>query len=44
MELISFDVTKYFNEYEEREVLGEGCIGLVKLLIELRTGNKYAVK
>lgn len=44
MLLISFDMSKYFIEYEEKEILGEGCIGLVKCLVELKTGDKYAVK
>jgi calcium/calmodulin-dependent protein kinase I len=26
------------------EVLGEGCIGLVKAIVDIRTGEQFAVK
>jgi len=31
--MISFDIAEYNDLYEEQEVLGEGCIGIVKKLV-----------
>jgi calcium/calmodulin-dependent protein kinase I len=44
MENIKFGTSEYYRNYEELEVLGEGCIGLVKALKNKITGEEFAVK
>jgi calcium/calmodulin-dependent protein kinase I len=34
----------YLNVYEVLDVLGEGCIGLVKRIRNKKTGEYFAVK
>ena len=41
---IFLDVSQFFAEYEILNVLGEGCIGLVKRVMQSKTGLFYAVK
>ncbi|CAD8118147.1 unnamed protein product [Paramecium sonneborni] len=35
---------EFFEEYEMHERLGEGCLGLVKRVVQKRTGQEFAVK
>ncbi|CAD8117575.1 unnamed protein product [Paramecium sonneborni] len=35
---------EFFEEYEMHERLGEGCLGLVKKVVQKRTGQEFAVK
>lgn len=38
------NVKEFFEDYEMQERLGEGCLGLVKRVVEKKTGLEYAVK
>jgi len=44
MTFITFGLADYHKKYEEQEILGEGCIGLVKALVDRTTGERWAVK
>ncbi|CAD8207433.1 unnamed protein product [Paramecium pentaurelia] len=35
---------EFFEEYEMHERLGEGCLGLVKRVVQKKTGQEFAVK
>ncbi|CAK74290.1 unnamed protein product (macronuclear) [Paramecium tetraurelia] len=41
---ICADTKKFDQEYEMMEILGEGCLGLVKRIINKQTKEEYAVK
>jgi calcium/calmodulin-dependent protein kinase I len=38
------NVKQFFEDYEMHERLGEGCLGLVKRVVEKKSGLEYAVK
>ncbi|CAD8068673.1 unnamed protein product [Paramecium primaurelia] len=41
---ICADIKKFDQEYEMMEILGEGCLGLVKRIVNKHTKEEYAVK
>lgn len=41
---ICADIKKFDEEYEMMEILGEGCLGLVKRIVNKNTQEEYAVK
>ena len=38
------NVKEFFEDYEMHERLGEGCLGLVKRVVEKKSGQEFAVK
>ena len=43
-ELICPNVTSFDNEYDVYEILGEGCLGLVKRIVHRESKMEFAVK
>ncbi|CAD8098248.1 unnamed protein product [Paramecium sonneborni] len=41
---ICADIKKFEEEYEMMEILGEGCLGLVKRIVNKKTQEEFAVK
>ena len=44
LKYIKFDMNEYHEKYKEGDILGEGCIGLVRSIVRKRDGYEFACK